>query len=107
LQASAITYMDKLKSCSPYTYSYPHPFFKTFTGKNIIKGKQQKGCAVDYLLPNHLTMRCVYSPETIRLLTSNQKYQEVKTGRFHGSTSSPESKAMAKECVTGKGVPDG
>ncbi len=90
----AITYMNKLKSCTPHTFSY------SLAGKNIIKGMQREKCMVDYVMPNNMLMRCAYSAETIALLTSEQKYREVRTGRMSGSSSSPESKAMARECTT-------
>ncbi|HED13994.1 MAG TPA: hypothetical protein ENI62_10150 [Gammaproteobacteria bacterium] len=102
LREGTISYMDKLRSCTPHTFSYPHPFLKGFTGKNIIKGMRDDQCIVDYVMPNNMLMHCAYSAETIAMLTSEQKYREARTGRFSGSTSSRESKAMTKECVTTK-----
>jgi len=90
----AITYYNKLKTCTPHTFSYGP------AGKNIIKGMQREKCMVDYVMSNNMLMRCAYSAETITLLTSEQKYQELRTGRMSGSSSSPESKAMSRECTT-------
>ncbi len=95
-----ITFMDHLKTCTPHSFSYPHPFVRGFTGGNIIHGKQDDKCRVDYHMPNNLLMRCKLSARTVALMTNEQRYKDARKGRISGSSSSEESKAMTRECET-------
>ena len=96
--AAAIQYLDHLKACTPHTFKYPHPFVPSFTGQDIIKGREGDKCHVTFIMPNNLKMECELSAETIRLMTSEAKYREARAGEFQGSSSDPESKRVGQEC---------
>jgi hypothetical protein len=105
--AGLIKFMDNLKTCTPYTLSYPHPFVDGFTERDTIKGKKADKCVVTYLIPiaNKTTgkfegwnSQCEFSAETIKLMTSKEQYQSVLDGDFGGSTDDPVSKRKEKEC---------
>jgi hypothetical protein len=97
-EAGTLKYMDNLKTCTPSNFSYPHPFVQGFTGQNIIKGRKADNCLVTLVMPGNKKLNCEFTPETIKLLTSEAKYQEVREHRMSGSTSDPISKKMTEEC---------
>jgi hypothetical protein len=96
--ASALRYLDSLKTCTPYSFSYPHPFVRGFTGQNIIKGKMADNCLVTFIMPGDKKLECAFTPDTIKLLTSEAKYQEAREHKMSGSTSDSISKKMTEEC---------
>jgi hypothetical protein len=95
---SALKYLDNLKTCTPFTYSYPHPFVHGFTGQNIIKGKEAGICLVTFVMPHDKKLECRFTSETIKLLTSEAAYEEVRQQNFAFANSAPASKRMAEEC---------
>jgi hypothetical protein len=96
--AGTIKYYDNLKTCTPYTFSYPHPLVPGFTGQNVIKGKKGDKCQVTMLMPGNLKMQCEFSAATIKLMTSEAKYKEAREHQMSGSTSDPASEKMNEEC---------
>ena len=94
----SIIYYDYLKTCTPHAFSYPHPFVKGFTGKNIIKGKQDGKCRVEIYMPGNMKMDCAFSKSCISVLTSEEEYENARNKRLEGSSSSPKSKCMSNEC---------
>jgi hypothetical protein len=97
-EASALRYLDNLKTCTPYSFSYPHPFVRGFTGQNIIKGKMAGNCLVTFVMPGDKKLECAFTPETIKLMTSEDKYQEAREHKMSGSMSDSISKKMTEEC---------
>ena len=97
-KADTLKFMDNLKTCTPHTFSYAHPMMKGFTGKNIIKGKKGSKCEVSYLMPGDMKMDCAYSSETVKYMTSEQKYKEAREGTSSGSVLDANGKKMADEC---------
>ena len=96
-QEGGIKYLDNLKKCNPFTHSFELPFFGKV--KNQIVGKNNGRCHVITISGIGGKVICNYSDETIALLTSEQKYQEVRNGEFSGSSDSPESARMTTECT--------
>ena len=96
--AAALKYLDNLKICTPYTYSYPHPFIKGFRGQNIIKGKMGANCLVTFIMPGDKKLECQFSAETVTLLTNDAAYEQVRQQKMVGSTSDPVNIRMAQEC---------
>ena len=94
-----VKYLDNLKVCSPYTYSYKHPLVKGFTGKNIIKGKKGRKCHHVYIMPDGMELDCQHTMATLAVLTSPQEYENAKKGILSGSSDSAASEAMNRECV--------
>jgi hypothetical protein len=94
----ALKYLDNLKTCTPFTFSYPHPFVHGFTGQNIIKGKEAGNCLVTFVMPHDKKLECRFTPETIKLLTSEAAYEEARQQSFAFADSAPASKRMAEEC---------
>ena len=74
-----ITYYDYLKTCTPHTFSYAHPLVAGFEGKNIIIGKKEDSCQVEFLMPG-MKMLCDFSAESIATLTSEKNYQDARNG---------------------------
>lgn len=91
-------YMDNLKTCTPYTFSYPNPLDPGTTSKNIIKGKSGDHCLVEFILPNDMKMECSFSTAAISALTSEQKYEEARKHEMSGSSEDQASQFMSKEC---------
>lgn len=97
--AGAIQYLNHLKTCTPYTFKYPHPLVQGFTGQNIIHGKEGDLCLVTYLMPNSLKAECGHGPTTIKRMTSEAAYEKARSGEFAFSFSSDDQDAVAKkEC---------
>jgi hypothetical protein len=96
--AGALKYLDNLKACAPFTFSYPHPFVRGFLGQNIIKGKMGGNCHVTFVMPGNKRLECNFTPETVRLLTDEAAYEAARQQKFVGSTSDPASKRMSEEC---------
>ena len=96
--AGALKYLDNLKMCAPFTYSYPHPFVKGFRGQNIIKGKIGGNCLVSFVMPGDKRLECQFSPETVALLTNEAAYEQARQQKFTGSTSDPANTRMQQEC---------
>lgn len=79
-------YLDHLKTCTPYTWSFEHlPANPSVSGKNIIKGQLQGNCFVTEFqyMEGHESeptiQRCEYSPESIAFMTSKAMYQDART----------------------------
>ena len=108
--SDAFAYMEKLGSCAVHTYTYPHPIIPGFTGKNIIKGYEDKKCLIQIHMPGDIIMECEASDRHVELLR-NQTAQMLKdlqeTGRYQfsikidlgtGVSSSELSDLMGEEC---------
>ncbi|PCJ30157.1 MAG: hypothetical protein COA90_10255 [Gammaproteobacteria bacterium] len=96
-QVSATKHLDNLKKCNPFTSSYKLPFFGKVKSKII--GKKNGRCHVISYSDFGGEVVCNYSDETIALLTSEKKYQEIRNGKFSGSSNSPEAARMSAECT--------
>ena len=95
-QESSIKYLDNLKKCNPFTHSYELPLFGK--GKNIIVGRNSERCHVIMNSDISGKIICNFSDETIALLTSKKKYQEIREGEFSGG-SDAEGARMTAECT--------
>ena len=61
-------YLENLRTCTPSTYSYPHPIIPGFTGKNVIKGYKGGNCLIDIYMPNNMIMQCKASSRHVELM---------------------------------------
>ncbi len=61
-------YLENLKTCTPSTYSYPHPIIPGFTGKNVVKGYEGGNCLIDIYMPNNMIMQCKASSRHVELM---------------------------------------
>lgn len=98
LSERSMFYMDNLKTCTKYTFTYTNPLDPTSTLKNVIKGKQGDHCMVEFIMPNNMKMECSFSPAAIQALTSEQKYEEARKHEIPGSTEDTASQFMTQEC---------
>jgi len=96
-QVNATKYLNNLKKCNSFASSYELPFIGKV--KNNIVGKNNGRCHVITYSDLGGEVICNYSDETIALLTSEKKYQEIKIGEFFGSSNSPEAARMSAECT--------
>jgi len=55
-------------------------------------------CLVAFIMPGDKKLECAFTPETIKLLTSEAKYREAREHKMSGSTSDSISEKMAEEC---------
>lgn len=103
LQESGIKYLDSLKKCKPYVHSFELPLFGKVENKII--GKNKGRCHV--ILNNEMSGEsvCNFSDKTIALLTSEEKYQQIRNGEFSGgSSAAAEGSRMTAECVFSSGL---
>jgi hypothetical protein len=98
IDAGAVKYLDHLKTCTPFTLQYPHPAVPGFTAQNIIKQKVAGNCLVTFVMPGDKKLNCQFTPETVKLLTSEAKYEEARQNRYSGATSDAVSQRMSEEC---------
>ena len=98
IDAGAVKYLDHLKTCTPYTLQYPHPIVPGFTAQNIIKKKVAGKCLVTFVMPGNKKLNCQFTPETVKLLTSEEKYEEARHGSYSGATSDAVNQRMSEEC---------
>lgn len=96
--ADAVKYLDSLKTCTRFTLKYLHPFVPGFTAQNIIRKKIAGNCLVIFVMPGDKKLNCRFTPETVKLLTSEAKYAEARENRYTGSTSDAVSQRMSHEC---------
>lgn len=96
-QVKTIKFLDNLKKCNSFATSYKLPFFGKI--KNEIIGKNSGLCHVITHTDLGGKVVCNYSDETIALLTSEKKYQEIKTGKFSRTSYSLEAARMSAECT--------
>ncbi len=96
-QEKSMAFLDNLKQCKPINLSYEMPFFGKI--KNQIVGKNNGRCHVITYSDIGGEVICNYSDETIAMLTSEEKYQEIRSGEFSGSSDSPEAARMTAECI--------
>lgn len=96
-QVSATKYLDNLKKCNAFASSYKLPLIGKVKSKII--GKNNGRCHVISYSDLGGEVVCNYSDETIALLTSEKKYQEIRNGEFFGSPNSPEAARMSAECT--------
>lgn len=100
--AGTIKYMDNLKTCTAYTFSYKHPIIPNFVGQNVIKARKDDKCQVTIVMPGNRKMECELTAETVRLMTSEDKYREARAKTMSGSSSDPVSRKMNEECRISK-----
>ena len=96
--AGAVKYLDSLKTCTPFALKYPHPFVPGFTAQNIIKEKVAGNCLVTFVMPGDKKLNCRFTPETVKLLTSEAKYAEARQNRYTGAASDAANQRMSEEC---------
>lgn len=79
-----VAYLDQLRSCSPYVAELPFPSQPEVLLELTIVGKSVTGCVVDIALVNEQAattepyVNCIYSPETLALLTDQVSYLEAE-----------------------------
>jgi len=97
-----IKFMDNLKKCNPSTFSFEHPLLGK--SKSTIVGRNNGRCQVTSESEFYVTT-CNYSDESIAVMTSKQKYQEMEEGKFSASYNSADpddvanSARLEEECV--------
>lgn len=103
-------YLKNLKSCTPSTYSYPHPMIPGFTGRNVIKGYEGDKCIIHFYIPGDIVMKCKVSSRYVELernqisqmlkdLQESGQYEfSIKIDLGSGVSSSELSNLMGKEC---------
>jgi hypothetical protein len=99
----SIKFLEHLKTCTPFTFTYEHPFVPGAMAEHSIKGKEGNGCHVVYVVPTGqknevITRDCHLSDSTIALMTTEEKFKELRDWVTRGSTSDPVNVAMDREC---------
>jgi len=92
---TTIDYLESLESCMQGDFHLSYPGLDSV--RNTILGRDGDRCNVRSQ-SSEVQLKCYFSVETIALLTSEVKYEEVRSGIFSGSTSAEESKRMEAEC---------
>lgn len=78
--AAAIQFLDHMKTCTPYSFTYLMPD-ADFTVQNIIKGERSGKCQVTYFMADKSKLECELSAETIKLMTSDTQYKALRSGK--------------------------
>lgn len=81
-------YMKNLKSCTPSTYSYPHPMVPGFTAKNVITGYEDDKCIIHFYIPGDSVIKCKASSryvEVARTQISQMLKDLQESGRYEFS----------------------
>jgi hypothetical protein len=101
LSAMMIKWLDNLKTCTPYTVSFPNPFLPV-NQTQTIKGKDGDLCQVTYETPGKYLVNCRFSPEGIKVMTSDPFYEDVKNNRwliaYDSEHNTAGAKVMSQEC---------
>lgn len=92
---TTIDYLESLELCMQGDFHLSYPGLGSV--HNTILGRDGDRCHVR-TQSSEVQLTCYFSAETIALLTSEVKYEEVRSGIFSGSTSAEESKRMEAEC---------
>lgn len=101
-----IAYMDHLRSCVPYTFSYQNPFMPNAVSQNVIRGRSGNHCLVT-MQTGPYTWDCSFSPEAISVMTSDAKYSDARNNTLSGSSDDLPSYYLRKECkFVVNGVPE-
>lgn len=105
----AVERLNKLKTCTPATYSGPHPFNTDYTIYSVIKGWENDRCLVENTVRSSdgtelkgAAWRCRYSRRTIALQTDKKAYEQAASGNYSSDSSDPRdaalSEALSREC---------
>jgi hypothetical protein len=101
---ATIKFYDNLQTCTPSTFSYRVPFLD-FPFQETIHGNKGDKCLVTYVGAPGFERVCELSKQTIKYMTTEKKYQEMRAcRRSANSSSSPSSSedpvfaGQAKEC---------
>ena len=95
-----VKWFEKLKTCTPYTWNYANPFAQDADTTQIIRGMDNGECVVDYFLPGtDQIFHCLFTSESIAIMTSDEEIEALRQGKLSGSTDSPQSRALNTDCT--------
>lgn len=103
----SIRFLEHLKTCAPFSFKYEHPLIGG-QAEHRIAGKENGACHVIYVVPigetnQVITRDCHLSDSTIALMTTEEKFKELRDWETSGSTSDPVNIAMDRECHDSEG----
>ena len=93
-----IAYLDHLKSCAPYHHKTVSPFDPSEERVSQIEGWVKGRCKVSKSVARKVVKECFYSKRSLKLITSEQQYQNVRANRAVYDPNSPIIKAESAEC---------
>jgi hypothetical protein len=98
----SIKFLEHLKTCTPFSFTYEHPLIGD-QAEHRIAGKENGACHVVYVIPTGerdrvITRDCHLSDSTIALMTTDEKFKQLRDWITAGSTSDPVNTAMDREC---------
>ncbi len=93
-----IAYLDHLKSCSPYLHKTVSPFDPAEERVSQIEGWLKGSCRVNKSVAGKAVKECLYSKRSLKLFTSEEQYQNVRSNRSVYDPNSPIVKAEAADC---------
>jgi hypothetical protein len=101
---ATIKFYDNLQTCTPSSFSYRAPFLDV-PFQETIHGNKGDKCLVTYVGAPGYERVCELSKQTIKYMTTEKKYQEMRacrrsTNSRPSSSEDPASVGQAKECKT-------
>jgi hypothetical protein len=92
------TFLDHLKECKRFEYSYPHPMKFEFTARSTIKWEKEDHCHVEYTAPPDKVLSCKFTKDCVDLLTAPEKYRDLKQKKFNLDIKDPANICFQKAC---------
>ena len=91
-------FIEHLKTCLPFSYTYQSPLNQKLQHKDTIKGKEGGDCLVTYEATGWMRSDCRFNAAAIEILTKPIPTQV--DGKISLSTNNPQSKIMKEQCQT-------
>jgi hypothetical protein len=96
IYTASITWMDNLKTCTPYTRSYLNPLFAV-QQTDTIKGMEGDVCVVTQETAGKYIFECRYTADGIKTMTQDRFYQDAKN-KIASASGNDVSDVMGQQC---------
>ena len=97
IYAGWITWMDNLKTCTPYARSYLNPLIKA-QQMDTIEGKDGEVCLVTQETVGRYVLACRYTAEGIATMTRDELYQQAKNHTMSTIENDPSTAVLNTQC---------
>jgi putative hemolysin len=97
LYPMTITWMDNLKTCTPYSRSYLHPLLAV-QQTDTITGMDGDLCVVSQETAGRFRFECRYTADGIKTMTQDSFYQDAKN-KTMSATGNDVSDVMSQQCI--------
>jgi len=95
--SGTITWLDNLKTCTPYSRSYLHPFLAV-QQIDTIKGMDGDQCMVSQETTGQFIFECRYTAEGLKTMTQDSFYQDAKN-KTMSSSGDDVNQVLSQQCT--------